>query len=88
MDREIKNASEKKNVKPDMLDIDYFTVYNDSFGHQKGDQVLKEVAKILKECTPESLLLCQYGGKNLPLFFQGEYESTRLIGEKIRCKMD
>jgi len=43
-----KAIKEEKNLVFLMIDVDYFKKYNDRYGHLKGDEVLKEVAKVLK----------------------------------------
>ena len=40
---------DQKTISLAIIDIDYFKKYNDCYGHQKGDETLKRVAKILKE---------------------------------------
>ncbi|MBA3014976.1 MAG: diguanylate cyclase [Proteobacteria bacterium] len=47
-----------------MLDIDFFKLYNDTYGHQKGDTCLKQVAEVLKanEKRPADLA-ARYGGE-------------------------
>ena len=44
-----------------MVDADHFKRVNDTWGHQCGDMVLKEIARILKEEKRESDLLARYG---------------------------
>ena len=47
-----------------MIDIDYFKAYNDYYGHQRGDQCLKTVAKILSgQLRRGNDLLARYGGE-------------------------
>jgi diguanylate cyclase (GGDEF)-like protein len=47
-----------------LLDIDFFKKFNDSFGHQEGDNVLKKVAKLLKQMArPGQDLPFRYGGE-------------------------
>jgi diguanylate cyclase (GGDEF)-like protein len=47
-----------------MLDIDFFKPYNDNYGHQKGDQCLQRVAKLLSTCVDRSHdLVARYGGE-------------------------
>jgi diguanylate cyclase (GGDEF)-like protein len=48
-----------------MIDIDYFKVLNDTYGHQCGDYVMKEIAKILKRNVRGSDLVARYGGDEL-----------------------
>jgi diguanylate cyclase (GGDEF)-like protein len=50
-----------------MLDIDHFKRFNDEFGHDAGDTVLREVAGILKHATREGGLACRYGGEEFLL---------------------
>ncbi len=46
-----------------MIDIDYFKSVNDTFGHQVGDSVLKEFAKILKENIRNTDFIGRWGGE-------------------------
>jgi len=48
-----------------LLDIDHFKTFNDSFGHQAGDEVLRTVADILKQGTRESDIVARYGGEEM-----------------------
>ena len=46
-----------------MIDIDFFKKFNDSYGHQLGDQVLKLVARSLTECVKGKDTAARYGGE-------------------------
>ena len=54
----------QKSISLIMMDIDHFKLFNDTYGHQKGDDVLKEVAKVLQSCgrRPGDLAV-RYGGE-------------------------
>lgn len=46
-----------------LADVDRFKQYNDAFGHQTGDAVLRQVADLLKSCVRESDMVARYGGE-------------------------
>jgi diguanylate cyclase len=46
-----------------MVDIDHFKLFNDQYGHQMGDQVLKLVARYVTECVRDMDLVARYGGE-------------------------
>lgn len=47
-----------------MLDVDYFKRYNDRYGHPKGDEVLKTIGRLLRQCvTRANDLAARYGGE-------------------------
>jgi diguanylate cyclase (GGDEF)-like protein len=46
-----------------MLDVDHFKQVNDRYGHDTGDQVLREVASVLREATRPEDLVARYGGE-------------------------
>ncbi|MDQ3038577.1 MAG: diguanylate cyclase [Pseudomonadota bacterium] len=51
-----------------MLDVDDFKKYNDSYGHIAGDEVLKQVAKVMQECANRPAdLAARYGGEEFVL---------------------
>jgi len=74
-----------------MLDIDYFKLYNDTYGHQKGDSCLKAVAQVLKENEKRPAdLAARYGGEEFAVILpetdgRGAHEIAVTILEKIRA---
>jgi diguanylate cyclase (GGDEF)-like protein len=57
-------ARGKKPLSLIMIDIDHFKTYNDSFGHQAGDEALKAVASALKSCVHRPAdVVARYGGE-------------------------
>ncbi len=48
-----------------LIDIDHFKQFNDKFGHQFGDQVIRLVAQVLKEGLRENDLAARFGGEEL-----------------------
>ena len=50
-----------------IIDIDDFKNINDSLGHQKGDTIIAELAKILKDLSHDSDYVCRYGGEEFAI---------------------
>lgn len=50
-----------------LIDIDYFKKFNDIFGHQSGDAVLRQVAQKLKKNVRASDFVCRYGGEEMSI---------------------
>jgi diguanylate cyclase (GGDEF)-like protein/putative nucleotidyltransferase with HDIG domain len=68
-----------------LLDIDYFKYYNDLYGHQKGDEVLKEIGKLLKENFQPPSIVARYGGEEFTVLLPNTSESEAIkIAENIR----
>lgn len=68
-----------------MLDIDKFKNINDNYGHQKGDYVIKTVAKILKETVRETDICGRYGGEEfLVILSNTAINDAKIISERIR----
>ena len=68
-----------------MIDIDYFKQFNDKYGHQAGDAVLKQVAQILKRNTRISDYVCRYGGEEMAIILPNTgMDETFKNAERIR----
>lgn len=50
-----------------ILDIDFFKKFNDTFGHQAGDAVLRQVAQLLKRNVRATDIVCRYGGEEMSI---------------------
>ena len=67
-----------------MLDIDYFKKVNDTYGHDEGDAVIREIGKtILKMLRPNDML-CRWGGEEFLLAFpQCDYNSACQVLDRL-----
>ena len=71
------------------LDLDHFKQYNDSNGHQKGDQLLRTLAKVLAGCLRESDFLARYGGEEFTIILPSTSRGEALaVAEKIRGRVE
>ncbi|MDD2227922.1 MAG: GGDEF domain-containing protein [Candidatus Cloacimonetes bacterium] len=71
-----------------MIDIDFFKITNDTFGHSAGDFVLKELAKILLSEFRKSDIIIRYGGEEfLVILFDSDLERSIRIMEELRLKI-
>jgi diguanylate cyclase len=68
-----------------LVDIDHFKTFNDDFGHGVGDQVLRLMAKVLRERVREVDLPARYGGEELIAVLPGaELATCYDVAERIR----
>lgn len=72
-----------------MLDVDYFKKVNDSYGHQVGDQVLREVATLIRAQLRGSDVLSRYGGEEfVALLSNTAGETAQEIAERVRSGIE
>lgn len=66
-------------------DIDHFKTVNDEYGHDFGDEILKDVARIIKKNVREGDTVCRWGGEEIAisLLGAGEKEAVEIV-EKLR----
>ncbi len=68
-----------------LLDVDHFKKFNDAHGHQAGDEVLRQVARVLRHSTAETELVARYGGEEFAIIFRGApLMAVRHTAERIR----
>ncbi|MDD5617486.1 MAG: sensor domain-containing diguanylate cyclase [Candidatus Omnitrophica bacterium] len=67
-----------------MIDIDDFKVFNDSWGHQQGDNVLVQIANIFKDASRKLDCVCRYGGEEFVLILpKTNTKDALIIAERI-----
>jgi diguanylate cyclase (GGDEF)-like protein len=86
LDAEVKRSKRYRNTFSILLlDIDYFKEINDKYGHQVGDEILKGVAKILKNSVRHSDVVSRWGGDEfLIVIIEANEAEAAIIAEKIR----
>ncbi len=72
-----------------MVDIDWFKKINDSYGHEVGNVVLKELSTIIKGCIRDVDIFARYGGEEFVVILPQtpQMEASR-IGERIREQVE
>ena len=72
-----------------LIDIDHFKKFNDTYGHQIGDRVLKEVSKVIRDCVNSDCLVARYGGEEFVVILPDTpIEDAFMEGEKIRAAVE
>ena len=71
-----------------MIDIDHFKGFNDTYGHQVGDQVLRLVSKVLQDGVRDVDLAARYGGEELIAVLPGANLAVCVaVAERIRRRI-
>ncbi len=68
-----------------ILDIDFFKKFNDKYGHQVGDEVLRTVSKILRKNTRATDYVCRYGGEEMSIILPQTSKKEALINAQRIC---
>jgi diguanylate cyclase (GGDEF)-like protein len=72
-----------------MTDIDKFKHFNDTYGHAVGDQVLVQVARVLKAALRPTDVLCRYGGEEFCILLPGvDALRAAVVSERIRFRVE
>ncbi|MFN4283282.1 MAG: GGDEF domain-containing protein [Alphaproteobacteria bacterium] len=71
-----------------MVDIDHFKKFNDNYGHQTGDQVLRLVAQTLVDCVRGQDFAARYGGEEFALLLPNtDLDGAFAVADNIRNKV-
>jgi diguanylate cyclase (GGDEF)-like protein len=90
LEEEISRAKRhRRSISLLLMDVDSFKAYNDSYGHQAGDQVLMQLAAIIQQTGRSTDFAARYGGEELVLLVpESQQEDSVLIAERIRSRVD
>lgn len=90
LDRELHRAArQNKELALMMVDIDHFKQFNDTFGHEAGDVVLREVAENLRLGVRSEDIVCRFGGEEFVIILPEISPASALErGELLRQKIE
>ena len=69
-----------------IIDIDFFKKFNDNFGHQSGDAVLRQVASTLKRNVRATDIVCRYGGEEMSIILPNTGEDEAFSTAQKICE--
>lgn len=71
-----------------LFDVDYFKKFNDNYGHLKGDEVLKRLAKVIDDNIRKSDVFSRWGGEEFIILLpETSLEKAELLAENLRKKL-
>ena len=91
LDTEWRRASrESRAISLLMIDVDFFKPYNDTYGHQGGDECLRQVAAAMSGVVKRaSDCVARYGGEEFSVLMPAtEPEGARIVAERIRAAVE
>lgn len=90
VDKEWKSAiRERTPLSFIMIDIDHFKAYNDNYGHQAGDECLKQVGRVLKDTSKRPRdLIARYGGEEfVAVLSDTDINGAMMVAERLRLSI-
>ena len=90
LSREVERARRyKQDLCLVMIDIDHFKDFNDTHGHQKGDEILTEVARIISDNIRLNDIAARYGGEEIVVILpESSLSSAFFTAEKLRAAIE
>jgi diguanylate cyclase (GGDEF)-like protein len=89
-DEELRHSKEQASyLSLIILDIDNFKNYNDTWGHQKGDEMLAQISRILTDSSRKIDWVCRYGGEEFTVILpKATRRDAMVIAERIRANIE
>ncbi len=69
-----------------IVDIDFFKKFNDTYGHQAGDEVLRKTADLLKKSVKSSDVVARYGGEEMVIILKKTNKNEAIIAAERICR--
>lgn len=88
------NRSQRSNCEKEvsliLIDIDYFKLYNDSYGHQKGDDCLIQFTSTINKCVSRDCdLFARYGGEEFVVILAGtDSKGALVVAERLQKALE
>lgn len=72
-----------------IFDIDHFKKVNDNYGHPAGDEVIRQTADVMRQCTRKTDICGRYGGEEYVILLPNtNVDSAEVLAERIRKKIE